>query len=129
MVQASVIKALPSRISIAPKGQADRQVSHAYTLSDMNFYSHGNSSLKRQRSWKVRNRTTTYLPDFRSSRFKYNDCSISFFTPSRLVLRACRKGSPACPRGAGGKIFTTFVVNPSGRTGSGRIYVRGCPGA
>jgi hypothetical protein len=34
MVQASVIKALPSRISIAPKGQALTQVSQDSHLSD-----------------------------------------------------------------------------------------------
>jgi hypothetical protein len=35
MVHASVMKALPSRISIAPKGHADTQVSQAEHLSDM----------------------------------------------------------------------------------------------
>ncbi len=43
MVQASVMKALPSRISIAPKGHVDTQVSHAVHLSDMTFTLTGSS--------------------------------------------------------------------------------------
>ena len=35
MVQASVMNALPSRISMAPKGQAVTQVSQPVHLSDM----------------------------------------------------------------------------------------------
>jgi hypothetical protein len=43
MVQASVMKALPSRISIAPKGHAVTHVSQPVHLSGMTFTLTGNS--------------------------------------------------------------------------------------